>query len=316
MKLAIFMDHLDDIDPDIDSSLAMMSHACARGWYCGYFTFSDLFCQDGEVFACVTEIEVDDACQWTEKTGRVQPLRDFDIILIRKDPPFDLAYLYATQLLELVERQGVLVTNKPQSLRDHNEKLSLLHYPEVCPPTLVSANIDCLKAFWQQHHSVIFKPLDAMGGKSVFHVGPEGTNLPVILEVLTAQQTMCVMAQRYIPEIKQHGDKRIILINGEPIPYAFARFAPKGEARANLAVGGIGQVVPITEQDRLLCQQLAPGLQAQGLYFVGIDVIGDYVTEINVTSPTCARQITAETGVDIIGAYLDFLVTKVRTSRI
>jgi len=312
MKLAVFMDHLDDTDPLIDSTLTMMNHARVRGWQCGYFTFSDMLCQDGDVLARVTEIEVDEANNWTEKSSCVQPLREFDIILIRKDPPFDLAYLYATQLLELVERQGVLVTNKPQSLRDHNEKLSLLQYAEVSPPTLVSANIAYLKAFWQQHHSVIFKPLDAMGGQSVFHVGEDGRNLPVILEVLTSQETMCVMAQRYIPEISQYGDKRIILINGEPIPYALARFAPKGEARANLAVGGIGQVVPITEQDRILCQKLAPRLREQSLYFVGIDVIGDYLTEINVTSPTCARQITAESGVDIIGAYLDFLETKVK----
>ncbi|HVT62212.1 MAG TPA: glutathione synthase, partial [Legionellaceae bacterium] len=310
-KIAVFMDALDDIDPDTDSSMAMMSEAYARGWQCAYFTQKDLFAQGGEAFAVVTDLEVDVDCQWIERISRTQPLNDFDIILIRKDPPFDLDYLYATQILELAEYQGVLVTNKPQSLRNHNEKLSVLQYPAVCPPTLVSADMERLKAFWQQQNTVIFKPLDAMGGKSVFHVDEKGRNLGVIIETLTELGTKFIMAQRYIPEVQHAGDKRIILINGQPMSHALARFPKHGESRANIAAGGIGKVVPITDQDKALCQAIAPSLCHQELYFVGIDVIGEYITEINVTSPTCVRQITRATGLNIIGDYLDFLEKKV-----
>lgn len=308
MKLAVFMDDFENIDPQIDSSLAMLSQAHTRNWECGYFNFVDLFAQDGEAFAAVTPIIVDPSVsQWTEQTSKVRALREFDIILVRKDPPFDLAYMYATQILELAEQHGVLVTNKPQSLRNHNEKLSLLQHPKLSPPTLVSADIQRLHEFWQHYGSVVFKPLDAMGGCSVFHVAEDGQNIYVILEMLTRQETQCIMAQQYIADLPNCGDKRIILINGEPVPYAFARFPKQGESRANLAVGGTGRVVPITSQDYALCEILKPSLVAQELYFVGIDVIGDYVTEINITSPTCVRQITAETGLDIIGDYLNCL---------
>ncbi|MCR9192085.1 MAG: glutathione synthase [Gammaproteobacteria bacterium] len=312
MKIAVFMDDLANVKSELDTTLAMLSRAHARGWTCSYFTFKDLFAKDGEVFADLTHIVVDDTFSyWKEQHIGVEVLTAFDIILIRKDPPFDAAYLYATQMLELVARQGVLVTNKPQSLRDHNEKLSLLQYPELCPPTLVSANLEGLHAFWHEHQSIILKPLDAMGGQSIFHVDKDGRNLRVILELLTAKETQCIMAQRYIPEIQTEGDKRIILINGEPCAHALARFPASGESRANLAVGGTGKVVPITDHDRDLCAALAPRLIAQELYFVGVDVIGGYVTEINVTSPTCVRQIAAASGVDIIGMYLDFLEASV-----
>ena len=308
MNIALLMDPLDTLDPQKDTSLAMLSAACKRHWDCGYFTLNDLFARDGEAFANVTPVVVEaTATRWTEQTASVRPLAEFDIILIRKDPPFDLTYLYATQILDLAERQGVLVSNKPQSLRNHNEKLSLLQYPEVCPPTLVSMDMVRLRAFWQEHHSVVFKPLDAMGGGSIFHVNEEGANLNVILETLTEGGSRCIMAQRYLSDLPRSGDKRIILINGEPMPHALARFPKQGESRANLAAGGHGKVVSITERDRLLCQILKPSLQAQALHFVGLDVIGDYVTEINVTSPTCVRQISAETGLDIAGDYLNFL---------
>ncbi len=308
MNIALLMDPLDTLDPKKDTSLAMLSAACKRHWDCGYFTLHDLFARDGEAFASVSPVVVDaNATRWTEQTATVRPLAEFDIILIRKDPPFDLTYLYATQILALAERQGVLVSNKPQSLRNHNEKLSLLQYPDVCPPTLVSMDMARLQDFWQEHHSVVFKPLDAMGGGSIFHVNEEGANLNVILETLTGRGSRCIMAQRYLPDLPRSGDKRIILINGEPIPHALARFPKPGESRANLAAGGHGRVVPITDRDRFLCQILKSSLQAQDLHFVGLDVIGDYVTEINVTSPTCVRQISSETGLDIAGDYLDFL---------
>ncbi|MCX7091324.1 MAG: glutathione synthase [Legionellales bacterium] len=311
MKMAVLMDPLAKLDPSKDSSLAILSQACARQWQCSYFTLSDLFAQDGEAFAKLTPIIVDtDASHWKESRPELCALAECDILLIRKDPPFDLSYLYATQILDLAEQRGVLVSNKPQSLRNHNEKLSLLQHPDLCPPTLVSMDMTLLQDFWHTHESVIFKPLDSMGGGSIFHVDANGTNLNVILETLTAHATRNIMAQRYIPELIQAGDKRIILIDGEPIPYALARFPKQGESRANLAAGGSGRVVPITERDRTLCEALKPSLQAQDLHFVGLDVIGDYVTEINVTSPTCIRQISAETGLNIAGDYLAFLESR------
>lgn len=308
MKLGVLLDPLANLNPIKDTSLAILSQASLRHWDCVYFTLADLFAREGEVFARVSPIVVaPNKLTWKEKKAQEKPLNEFDIILIRKDPPFNLPYLYATQLLSLVEQQGVIISNKPQILRDHNEKLSLLQHAEVCPPTLVSMDIECLRAFWLEHRSVVFKPLDAMGGSSVFHIDESGLNLGVVLETLTQGETVYIMAQCYIPELIERGDKRIILIHGEPVEYALARFPKKGESRANLAAGGHGQVVPITERDRYLCAALKPYLQKSGCHFVGLDVIGDYVTEINVTSPTCVREIEAETGVDIIGRYLDFL---------
>lgn len=311
MKLAVLMDPLEQLDPHKDSTLAMLAAARQRNWTCDYFTLQDLYGDNGQIYANMTSVDVaENASQWRTQALGVQLLRDYDLILIRKDPPFDLAYMYATQLLSLVEKDRVLVTNKPQSLRNFNEKLSILQYPNACVPTLVTSDMDRLKRFWAQHRSVIFKPLDAMGGHNIFHVEDNGRNLSVILQFLTAQQTMPIMAQRYIPEIGTYGDKRIIMINGQPVAYALARFAAAGESRANLMAGGHGKVVAITDHDRQLCEMIAPSLQAQSLYFVGIDVIGDYITEINVTSPTCIRQIQAETDLDIAGDYLDFLATR------
>ena len=247
---------------------------------------------------------------WAEvKPMGEHPLTTFDVILMRKDPPFDMEYIYATYALELAEREGVLVANKPQSLRDANEKFFTLNFPQCCPPTLVSRDITRLREFYKKHHNVIFKPLEGMGGRAVFHVDKDARNLSVILEVLTHGQTVSIMAQQYIPEISTLGDKRILLINGEPQPFALARIPLLGELRGNLAAGAEGKVVAINERDRWLCAQIAPTLKAKGLYFVGIDVIGDYLTEINVTSPTCLCEITAETGLDIAGDYLRFLAT-------
>lgn len=309
MNIAILMDPIATVDPHKDTTLAILDAARARQWSCSYFTLQDVWIQDeGKVAANVTPITVQKGgLTWRTAKAATCFLTQFDIILIRKDPPFDLTYLYVTQLLDLVERQGVLVSNKPQALRSHNEKLAVLQFPELCSPTLVSMDLNILHAFWEKHRSVIFKPLDAMGGSSVFHVDATGLNINVILETLSQHGTRYIMAQRYISDLPHTGDKRIILIQGEPIPYALARFPKQGESRANLAVGGTGQVVPITERDRFLCQTLKSHLQTQSLHFVGLDVIGDYITEINVTSPTCARQITAETNIDIAGQYLDSL---------
>ncbi len=232
---------------------------------------------------------------------------------MRKDPPFDMEYIYATYALDLAAQAGVLVANKPQSLRDANEKFFTLHFPQCCPPTLVSRDIKRLRDFWEQHQNVIFKPLAGMGGNAVFHVDEQGKNTSVILEVLTASQQVTIMAQQYIPAIASAGDKRILLINGKPVPYALARIPAPGELRGNLAAGAQGKVVALTERDYWLCEQIAPTLRKMGLYFVGIDVIGDYLTEINVTSPTCAREISLESGLDITG---DFYVSYNQYSRV
>ena len=310
MKLAVLMDPIEHLKLAKDTTLAMIKSAELLGWDCVYFTQNDLLCRDGQVSATVSALKFNEKQpETTPKTTGLgeTALAEFDIILMRKDPPFDLEYIYSTYALELAEKAGVLVANKPQSLRDANEKFFTQHFPACCPPTLVSKNRQCLRDFWEEHRNVIFKPLAGMGGRSVFHVDDTGKNLSVILEVLTENDRISIMAQRYIPEISQSGDKRIILINGEPVAYALARIPKKGELRGNLAAGARGEVVEITARDRWLCEQIAPTLKAKGLYFVGIDVIGDYLTEVNVTSPTCAREISQPTGIDITGDYLRFL---------
>ncbi|KTD65003.1 glutathione synthase [Legionella shakespearei] len=307
MKLAVLMDPIHHLKPYKDSTVAMIRSARALGWSCAYFTLEDLFCREGKAYARAHDITVGDvhSSGWATTTDLgEQPLSNFDIILMRKDPPFDMEYIYATYALDLAERDGVLIANKPQSLRDANEKFFTLNFPQCCPETLVSRDINRLKAFWKKHSNVIFKPLEGMGGNAVFHVDEQGRNLSVILEVLTKSQTVTIMAQTYIPEISTAGDKRVLIINGEPVPYALARIPAKGELRGNLAAGATGVVVPITDRDRWICAQLAPTLKAKGLYFVGIDVIGNYLTEINVTSPTCVQEISAETGLDIAGDYM------------
>lgn len=311
MKLGVLMDPLSQIKPYKDSTVAMIIAAEKMGWTCAYFTLHDLFCKDGHAYANASSITIHErsATDWalTKPLGEM-PLTDFDIILMRKDPPFDMEYIYATYALELAEREGVIVANKPQGLRDANEKFFTLNFPTCCPPTLVSRDMSRLRAFWKEHERVVFKPLEGMGGRAVFHVDEHAHNLSVILEVLTSGETVSIMAQRYIPDIHTLGDKRILLINGEPVPYALARVPAKGEFRGNLAAGGHGHVVAITERDRFIASELAPTLKNKGLYFVGIDVIGDYLTEINVTSPTCIREISKETTLDIAGDYLRALV--------
>jgi glutathione synthase len=310
MKFAVLIDPIEQLQAYKDSTIAMIKRAQERGWACYYFTPNDIACRAGQAYAYVSSIHIGDvtAPRWaTTKSLGEWPLSDFDIILMRKDPPFDLEYIYHTYALELASRRGVLVANRPQSLRDANEKFFTLNFPDCCPPTLVTRDSDRLRAFWQTHQQVIFKPLDGMGGSRIFHVDETGRNLSVILDVLTCRETVSIMAQQYIPDIVERGDKRILLINGEPIDYALARIPLAGELRGNLAAGGHGRVVSLTDHDRWICRQLAPTLREKGLYFVGIDVIGDYLTEINVTSPTCVTEIMQETGIDITGKYLDTL---------
>lgn len=307
MKLAVLMDPLEHLKPYKDTTIAMIQSAQSMGWSCAYFTQSDMYCKEGKSYARVYDIVIKDerSKDWASISDLGEkPLSDFDIILMRKDPPFDMEYIYSTYALELAEREGVLVANKPQSLRDANEKFFTLNFPQCCPTTLVSRDITHLKNFWKTHQNVIFKPLEGMGGNSVFHVDAKAINLSVILEVLTKSQTVSIMAQTYIPEISTAGDKRILLINGKPADYALARIPAKGELRGNLAAGATGKVVPLTARDKWICEQVGPKLKAKGLYFVGLDVIGEYLTEINVTSPTCLREICAETGLDLAGDFL------------
>lgn len=314
MKLAILIDPLHTLKPYKDSTVAMIKSAQSLGWSCSYFTQSDLFCRQGHAYADMHAVIVHEKTpvDWADVTPLgEQPLTAFDIILMRKDPPFDMEYIYATYALELAEKDGVLIANKPQSLRDANEKFFTLNFPQCCPPTLVSRDISRLREFWHEHQNVIFKPLEGMGGRSVFHVDKDARNLSVILEVLTHGQSISIMAQQYLPEICTKGDKRILLIDGEPVPFALARIPSPGELRGNLAAGATGKVVAINDRDRWICNEIAPLLRAKGLYFVGIDVIGDYLTEINVTSPTCIREIVAETGLDIAGDYLRCLASLV-----
>lgn len=316
MKLGILMDPLHTIKAHKDSTVAMIASAQAMGWSCAYFTQTDLVCRDGQAYAHATAITVSEQLvpgSWAQTTALgEQPLTAFDMILMRKDPPFDMEYIHATYVLELAERQGVLVANKPHSLRDANEKFFTLNFSQCCPKTLVSRHIDSLRAFWEAQRRVVFKPLDGMGGHAIFYVDESGHNLSVILETLTQHQAISIMAQAYIPEILTQGDRRILLLDGQPVPYALARIPAQGEIRGNLAAGAQGKVVAITDRDRWICSTIAPELQRRGLFFVGIDVIGDYLTEINVTSPTCIREIQAATGIDIAKDYLQLLESKIR----
>ena len=240
-------------------------------------------------------------------------LSQLDIILMRKDPPVDSEFIYCTHILELAERAGVLVCNRPASLRDCNEKLYALQFPQCCPPHLVSRDIQRLSHFLQEHDDVIFKPLNGMGGASIFHVRAGDSNTRVILETLTERGQQQIMAQRFIPEIAQ-GDKRILVIDGEPLSHALARIPEPGEHRGNLAVGGTGVARALTERDRWIVSQIRDDLLARGLHFVGVDVIGDYLTEINVTSPTCIRELDQQCDLDIAGQLMDALAAKLRRS--
>ncbi|MDH5300883.1 MAG: glutathione synthase, partial [Gammaproteobacteria bacterium] len=240
------------------------------------------------------------------------PLDEQHAVLMRKDPPFDMEYINTTYLLELAEQRGTLVVNKAQSLRDANEKLFITHFPQCCAPTLVTASRERLRAFIHEQQDVVIKPLGLMGGASIFRVRPDDGNLSVILETMTQFDQVMVMAQRYLPEILQ-GDKRILLVDGKPVPYALARIPAKGELRGNLAAGGRGEGVPLTTRDYWLCEQIAPELKKRGLLFVGLDVIGDYVTEINVTSPTCIRELDAQYQLDIAGDLMDVIAARLAT---
>ncbi|WP_417581261.1 glutathione synthase [Nitrincola sp.] len=300
IKIGIVMDPIEAISYKKDSSLAMLWAAQRKGWEIWYMEQSDLSLVQGQAMGRMAPLQVAmNPDQWFSRGVYQQlPLSTLDVILMRKDPPFDNEFLYSTQLLALAEQQGTLIVNRTQGLRDYNEKLFATHFPQCCPPVLVSRRDDALRAFHSEHQDVIFKPLDGMGGASIFRVREDGLNLGVIIETLTAHGTQMCMVQKYLPEISA-GDKRILMINGEPLPYALARIPSAGETRGNLAAGGRGEGQPLSDRDRWICEQVGPTLKAQGLLFVGLDVIGDYLTEINVTSPTCIRELDTQFDLDI-----------------
>lgn len=292
LRLGIVMDPIEQINFKKDSSLAMLLAAQARGWSLFYMQSADLYLNAGQARArgCLLKV-FNDPQQWFEE-GEAQdlPLAELDVILMRKDPPFNSEYIYTTYLLERAEAEGVLVVNKPQSLRDCNEKLFATLFPQCMSPTLVSQRTDILREFIHQQGDVILKPLDEMGGASIFRHRDGDPNLSVILETLTHHGRRQIMVQGYIPAIRD-GDKRILMIDGEPVPYCLARIPAEGETRGNLAAGGRGVAQPLSDRDREIAAIVGPELRQRGLLFVGLDVIGDYLTEINVTSPTCIREI-------------------------
>ena len=294
LSLAVVMDPIESITPYKDTTLAMLLAAQARGWQCFVMHPNDLFVAEQAVQSHRREVRVfDDNDHWFEVVGEdTVPLASHDMVLMRKDPPFDMNFIFTTYLLERAALEGTLVSNRPASLRDVNEKLSTLAYPELTPPTLVTSQIELLRNFIHEYEDVIVKPLDGMGGMGIFRLTPNDPNISMVLGTATMGETVPIMAQRFVPEIVD-GDKRILLVAGVPAPFALARIPLAGETRGNLAAGGRGVPIPLTDRDREIAASVAPMLLEKGLDFVGLDVIGRYLTEINVTSPTCAREIDA-----------------------
>ncbi len=311
LTLGVVMDPIADIKPAKDTTLAMLVAAQARGWQLLYMEQPDLYLSGGEARARRRKLTVrDDLKDWydlgAEEDG---PLKGMDLILMRKDPPFDMEYVYTTYILERAEAAGVMVVNRPQALRDANEKAFTAWFPQCCPPTLMTRDRARIRAFLKEHKKIVVKPLDGMGGAQVFVLDQDDPNISVVLETLTGDGSRLTVAQKYLPEIKQ-GDKRILLIDGEPVPYALARVPAPGESRGNLAAGGTGVGVALSERDRWIAAQVAPVLKQKGLVFVGLDVIGDWLTEINVTSPTCVCELNKLYKLDIAGDFMDKLAAR------
>lgn len=309
MKLAFIVDPLDEFKIYKDTSFAMMREAAARGWELYTLQQEDIFWRKHRVAGNASRLTLtgneypwyrSDAAQETD-------LAQFDAVIMRKDPPFDTEYFYSTYLLEIAEAQGARVFNRPQAIRDHSEKLSIARYAQFIAPTVVTRLDSVLLEFLAEHGDVIFKPLDGMGGASVFRVRQDDPNVNVIIETLTQLGSRTIMAQRYLPQIVD-GDKRVLLIGGKPVPYCLARIPKAGETRGNLAAGGTGVARELTARDREIAETLAPLLYAKGLLLVGLDVIGTCLTEINVTSPTCFQEITQQTGCNVAGLFMDAVV--------
>ncbi|SDZ05530.1 glutathione synthase [Nitrosomonas sp. Nm33] len=311
MKLAFILDQLDSIKIDKDSSFAMMREAVGRDHQLFVMQQGDIVWRDKLVTGFSRKLTLtnqkDRKSRWyQEGLSEAIPLQEFDVVLMRKDPPFDMEYVYSTYLLELAEQQGAFVVNSPRSIRDHNEKLAIAKFSQFIPPTLVTRQEILIREFLDEHKDIVLKPLDGMGGASVFRIHSADHNISVILEMLTHYSTRTIMAQRFLPEISQ-GDKRILLIAGKSVPFALARKPKPGETRGNLAAGGIGIAQPLSERDLEIANTVGPQLYKQGLMLVGLDVIGDSLTEINVTSPTGMQEITNQTGFNVAGMMIDAL---------
>ncbi len=308
MKIAFLADPLAGFKTYKDSTFAMMREAARRGHTIYAFEQSDMALEEGIVSANIAHITLTGHAEDWFVAAPAQPMRlsEFDAVLQRKDPPFDMEYVYATYLLELAEKQGARVFNKPSAIRDHNEKLSIAQFSEYTSPTLVSSDGARLRAFHAKHGDVIFKPLDGMGGAGIFRVTADGMNLGSVIETLTENGARTIMAQRFIPAIAQ-GDKRILVIGGKPVPFALARIPQGGEVRGNLAAGGVGVAQPLSDRDRHIAEAIGPLLAARGLLLVGLDVIGECLTEVNVTSPTCFQEITDQSGFDVAAMFIDAL---------
>lgn len=308
IRLGVVMDPIGSIHYKKDSTLAMLWEAEARGWEIYYFEQRNLFLRDGVPYGDAKILSVfHNENKWFEFIGEKHiPLSELDAILMRKDPPFNEEYIYTTYMLEHAERLGVFIVNRPQSLRDSNEKLFTTMFPQCSPPTLVTQSKEKLHAFWQEHRDIVCKPLNSMGGSSVFRLQEGEVNANAIFEALTIGETFYIMAQQFIPEIKS-GDKRILMVDGEPVSHALARIPQGNDWRGNLAVGAKGFVQPLSERDRWISAQVGSSLRVRGLYFAGLDIIGDYLTEINVTSPTCIREIDVGTGLNISALLMDVI---------
>ena len=308
MNIAFIIDPLDSLKIYKDSTFAMMREASRRGHTLFVLEQHELFVRDNQVQATNRQLTLtgDESHWYRLGATQISPLQQFDAVLMRKDPPFDMEYLYATHLLQAAERQGARVFNRGQALRDFNEKLAILQFAEFTTPTLVTREPQQVREFVAQHQDVILKPLDGMGGMGIFRLTPNDPNLGSILETQMQGGARSMMVQRYIPEITQ-GDKRILLNDGEPVAFCLARIPQQGETRGNLAAGGRGVAQPLSERDLQIAKALGPQLRAQGLLLVGLDVIGDHLTEVNVTSPTCFQEITQQSGFDVAAMFIDAL---------
>ncbi len=313
VRLGVLMDPIESIQPKKDTTLAMLLSASRRGWSISYMNQGDLRSRDGEVFARTRHLEVfDDLDDWFRLGAENdEPLSALDILLMRKDPPFDMEYIYTTYMLDRLKESGVLVVNDPQSLRDANEKFYTAWFADLCPATLITRSATDLHGFLSEQDKIVVKPLDGMGGRSIFVVTGSDANINVIFETMTEEGQRFVMAQRFIPEIKETGDKRVLLIDGEPVPYMLARIPAKGESRGNLAAGARGEALPLGDTERRLCERIGPTLRERGLIFVGVDVIGDYMTEINVTSPTGVRELDSAFDIAICDDLMDVLAARI-----
>ena len=309
MELAFYADPLEKFVIKKDSTFALMKEAGERGHRIYAFCQHDLVLNGQNVHARVNGIELtgtEDHRWFDVRETEDRGLETFDAVIVRKDPPFDVEYLNSTYLLELSERKGARIFNRPDALRSHNEKLTIAQFPEFMVPTLVTADQEQLRSFHAEYRDIILKPLNAMGGDGVFRIGEDGLNLGAAIKILTASGRKAVMAQRYLPDIVE-GDKRVLLINGQVVPFALARIPQKGEVRGNLAAGGTGRAQLLSERDRQIAETLAPVLADRGLFLVGLDIIGNWLTEVNVTSPTCFREIAQQTGFNVAGLFMDEL---------